>query len=90
MTIKFNTKTPNGNGQFEKELKISATIEGADGNPKEVNLGYLALFSNNDILTTIADMDDEEVKNLASKLILQVQDAGIRMPKTEKRKIKFL
>lgn len=87
--ITFNEeRTTKSTAKFNKELKISIDIIGSNGEPTTVNLGYLALFSNNDILTTIADMDDEEVKNLASKLKLQVQDAGLRQEKA-KRTITF-
>lgn len=74
--------------KFSKELKVSTTIIGNDGNPVVVNLGYIGLFNNNDVLSAIADMNEQEVSNLASKLILSVQDAGIRQEKA-KRTITF-
>ena len=90
MSIKFNLEKTIANGKFSKELKIAATIKDTNGNPKEVTLGYIALFDNNDILTSLASMSDEQVQGLASKLNLSVQDAGIRQPKLEKRKIEFI
>lgn len=90
MSIKFNVEKTIGNGRFSKELKIAATIKDANGKPKEVTLGYIALFDNNDILSSIASKSDEQVQNLASKLTLSVQDAGIRQPKLAKREIEFI
>lgn len=88
-TIFNNTKsTSTATAKFSKELKVSTTIIGNDGNPVVVNLGYIALFNNNDVLSAIADMNEQEVNNLASKLILSVQEAGIRQEKA-KRTITF-
>lgn len=87
-TIFNNTKSTSTSAKFSKELKISTKIIGTNGNPVEVNLGYLALFENNDILSAIAEMDEQEVQNLASKLILSVQDAGIRQERA-KRTVTF-
>lgn len=85
--INFNTeRTAKSTAKFNKELKISIDIIGSNGEPTTVNLGYLALFENNDVLQAIADMDD--VQTLASKLKLAVQDAGLRQERA-KRTVTF-
>ena len=88
--LDFNTesRTSAKKPQYTKELKISTNIIGSDGEPKEVALGYLALFDNNDILQAIADMDEEDLKVFVTKLKVAVQDAGIRQERA-KRTIKF-
>lgn len=87
-TIFNNNKSTSTNAKFSKELKLSTKIIGTNGNPVEVNLGYIALFENNDILSAIAEMDEQELQDLVSKLILSVQDAGTRQERA-KRVIKF-
>lgn len=88
--IDFNTesRTVKVTAKFSKELKLSTNIIGSNGEPVEVTLGYLALFENNDVLQTIADMDEEGLKEFVSKLKLAVQDAGIRQERA-KRTITF-
>ena len=88
--LDFNTesRTSAKKPQYTKELKISTNIIGSDGEPKEVALGYLALFDNNDILQAIADMDEEDLKVFVTKLKVAVQDAGLRQDRA-KRVIKF-
>lgn len=88
-TIFNNTTSASASAsKFSKELKLSIDIINAKGETVRVNLGYLALFSNNDILSTIAEMDEQEVQDLASKLKLSVQDAGQRQEKA-KRTVTF-
>lgn len=79
------TKSP---AKYSKELKLTIDIIGSDGEPVQVTLGYMALFDNNDVLSAIADMPSDEVKNLASKLKLSVQAAGLRQERA-KRTITF-
>lgn len=74
--------------KYSKELKLTIDIIGSDGEPVQVTLGYMALFDNNDVLSAIADMSQEGVKGLASKLKLSVQDAGLRQERA-KRTITF-
>lgn len=88
MATIFNKTSTSATPKFTKELKLSTKIIGTNGNPVEVNLGYVALFDNNDILSAISEMDEQEVQDLASKLILSVQDAGLRQERS-KRVIKF-
>ncbi|ANB91468.1 hypothetical protein MOVS_05160 [Moraxella ovis] len=85
--INFNTeRTAKSTAKFNKELRVSIDIIGSNGEPTTVNLGYLALFENNDVLQAIADMDD--VQSLASKLKLAVQEAGLRQERA-KRTVTF-
>lgn len=89
--INFNTesRTVKVTAKFSKELKLSTDIIGSNGEPVEVNLGYLALFENNDVLQAIAEMDEEGLKDFVSnKLKLAIQDAGIRQERA-KRTITF-
>lgn len=89
--IDFNTesRTVKVTAKFSKELKLSTDIIGSNGEPVEVNLGYLALFENNDVLQAIAEMDEEGLKDFVSnKLKLAIQDAGIRQERA-KRTITF-
>lgn len=87
--VNFNTETRTTKApKFTKELKLSTSIIGSKGEPVEVNLGYLALFENNDVLQAIADMDDVELEEFMSKLKIAVQDAGIRQERV-KRTITF-
>lgn len=89
--INFNTesRTAKVTAKFSKELKLSTDIIGSNGEPVEVNLGYLALFENNDVLQAIAEMDEEALKDFVSnKLKLAIQDAGIRQERA-KRTITF-
>lgn len=88
--IDFNTeaRTAKLTAKFSKELKLSVDIIGSNGQPVEVNLGYLALFENNDVLQAIADMDEQGLKQITSKLKLAIQDAGIRQERN-KRTITF-
>lgn len=88
MATIFNKTSGSTNAQFTKELKIAIDIIGSNGEPTTVNLGYLALFNNNDILAAIADMDNDAVAELAPKLKLSVQDAGIRAERA-KRTVTF-
>lgn len=87
--ITFNEeRTAKSTAKYSKELKLSIDIVGSDGEPVQVTLGYMALFDNNDVLSAIADMSQEDVKGLASKLKLSVQDAGIRQERA-KRTVTF-
>lgn len=89
--INFNTesRTVKVTAKFSKELKLSTDIIGSNGEPVEVNLGYLALFENNDVLQAIAEMDEEGLEDFVSnKLKLAIQDAGIRQERA-KRTITF-
>ena len=88
MATIFNNTKSTSTAQFTKELKIAVDIINAEGNPVTVNLGYLALFNNNDTLSAIADMDEQGLKELAPKLKLAVQDAGIRAERA-KRTVTF-
>lgn len=87
-TIFNNTSTSTSSAKFDKELKLSIDILNAEGEKVSATLGYVALFSNNDILSAIAYMSDDEVQNLASKLKLSVQEAGKRSERV-KRTITF-
>lgn len=88
MSTIFN-KTSTSKAQFSKELKLSVNIKGNDGNPTNVSIGYVALFSNNDILMSIADMSQDELNDFKNKLILSVQEAGLRSERA-KRTIEFV
>ena len=83
-TIFNNSNTSKSSAKFSKELKIAIDIIGSNGEPVTVNLGYLALFENNDILAAISDMSQDEVQELASKLKLAVQDAGTRSERAKR------
>lgn len=85
--INFNTeRTAKSTAKYSKEIRVSIDIIGRDGEPVSVNLGYLALFDNNDVHQAVADMDD--VQPLASKLKLAVVEAGQRQERA-KRTITF-
>lgn len=87
--ITFNEeRTAKTSAKFSKELKLSVNIIGSDGELRTVNIGYLALFENNDILQAIADMDEQGLKEFTTKLKLSVQDAGLRQERA-KRTVTF-
>lgn len=88
MATIFNKTGSSSTAQFSKELKISIDIINAEGKPTTVTLGYMALFNNNDILSAVADMSQDDVQDLAPKLKLSVQDAGIRQERA-KRTVTF-